>query len=100
MGKDLERLLRAEERKLTPRASSTLARSEKNILISLDWDSFLFCFVLFCFAFCSFLEVSFVVVVFSLLISQLMQNLEPGIRQGNKKLPLDKSFYSITIKYV
>lgn len=99
MGKDLERLLRAEERKLTPRASNTLARSEKNILISLDWDSFLFCFVLFCFAFCSFLEVSFVV-VFSLLISQLMQNLEPGIRQGNKKLPLDKSFYSITIKYV
>lgn len=99
MGKDLERLLRAEERKLTPRASNTLARSEKNILISLDWDSFLFCFVLLCFAFCSFLEVSFVV-VFSLLISQLMQNLEPGIRQGNKKLPLDKSFYSITIKYV
>lgn len=100
MGKDLERLLRAEERKLTPRASNTLARSEKNILISLDWDSFLFCFVLFCFAFCSFLEVSFVVVGISLLISQLMQNLEPGIRQGNKKLPLDKSFYSITIKYV
>lgn len=75
MGKDLERLLRAEERKLTPRASNTLARSEKNILISLDWDSFF----LLCFAFFSFLEVSFVVVVFSLLISQLMQNLEPGI---------------------
>lgn len=85
MGKDLERLLRAEERKLTPRASNTLARSEKNILISLDWDSFLFCFVLFCFAFCSFLEVSFVVVVvFSLLISQLMQNLEPGIGREKK----------------